>query len=119
MCKLNKKYEVNRSISKSVYLRHSPSEINTINIAHSQIYINIPRKESVICLLYSCLDVNFDVIHAATNNRDADDNDIKIITLGPIGSFSNSKLTTRSGKPLEDISHAYIVYCFFKVQNNH
>ena len=37
-----------------------------------------------------------------------------MITLGPIALFSNFKLTTGSGKHLEDISHAHIVSSMYK-----
>ena len=94
MFKLIDKYEINRDILKCDYIRYSPSEISTIKTANSQIYINIPREDSVISLLNSYLDLNFDVLHAATNNRYVDNNDMKLINLGPIGLFSNYKLTT-------------------------
>ena len=91
------------------YIRYSPSEISTKNTANSQIYINIPRQDSVISLLNIYLDLNFDVLHAATSNRYTDGNEIRIVSLGPIALFSNYKLTTSSGKHLEDISHAHNV----------
>ena len=43
----NEKYEVDRRILKCDYIRYSPSEISTINTANSQIYKNIPRKDSL------------------------------------------------------------------------
>ena len=66
-------------------------------------------------LLNSYLELNFDVIDAATNNRYADDNDIKLVNLGPIASFSKYKLTTNSAKYLEDINHAHIVSSMYKL----
>ena len=68
MFKLNEKYEVDRKILKCDYIRYSPSEISTINTANSQKYINKPREDSLISLLKSYLDLNFDVLYAATNN---------------------------------------------------
>ena len=68
MFKLNEKYEINRDFLKCDYIRFSPSKRSTINIANSQIYINLPREDSVVSLLNSYLDLNFDVLHAATNN---------------------------------------------------
>ena len=88
---------------------YSPSEISTINTASIQMYNKIPREDSVISLLKSYLDSNFDVLHAATNNRYADDNDLRLLNLGPLALFSNYMLTTSSGKHLQDISHAHIV----------
>ena len=115
MFNLCEKYEVDRRILKCDYIRYSPSEISTINTANSQTYINIPREDSVISLLNSYLDLNFDVVHAATNNRYADGNDIRLVNLGPVALFSNYKLSTSSGKHLEDVSHAHIVSLMYKL----
>ena len=78
MLKLNEKHEINRIISKCDYIRYSPSEKSTINTAKTQMYIIIPREDSVIWLLNSYLELNFDVLQAATGNRYADNNDIKV-----------------------------------------
>ena len=63
----------------------------------------------------SYLELNFDVLHAADNNRYVDANDIRLVNLGPIALFSNYKLTTSSGKHLEEISHAHIVSLMYKL----
>ena len=115
MFNLNEKYELNRDILKCDYIRYSPSEISTINTTNSQVYINIPREDSVISLFNSYLELDFDVLHAGTNNRYADGNDIRLVNLGPIGLFSNYKLTTSSGKHLENIDHAHIVSLMYKL----
>ena len=115
MFKLSENYEIGRRILKCDYIRYSPAEISTINTANSQIYINIPREDSVISLLNSYLKLNFDVLHAADNNRYVVANDIRLVNLGPIALFSNYKLTTSSGKHLEDISHAHIVSLMYKL----
>ena len=109
MFKLSEKYSINRDILKCDYIRYSRSEISTINITISQVYINMPREDSVISLLNSYFELNFDVLHAANNNRYVDGNDIKLVNLGPYALFSNYKLTTSSGKHLENIDHAHIV----------
>ena len=59
--------------------------------------------------------MDFDVLHAATNNRYADDNDTRLVIVGLIALFSNYKLTTSLGKHLEDISHAHIVTLMYKL----
>ena len=115
MFKLSEKYEINRDISKCDYIRYSPSEISTINTNNSQFYINIPREDSVISLLNRYLELNFDVLHAGTNNRYVDGNDIRLVNLGPIALFSNYRLTTSSGKHLENIDHAHIVSLMYKL----
>ena len=115
MFKLNEKIEIDRRILKCDYIRYSPSEISTINTPNSQIYINIPRENSVISLLNSYIELNFDVLKAATSNRYADADDIRLINLGPIALFSNYKLSTSSGKHLENIDHAHIVSLMYKL----
>ena len=115
MFKLSEKYEINRDILKCDYIRYSPSEISAINTPNSQVYINIPREDSVISLLNSYINLNFDVLHARTNNRYVNDNDIRLVNLGPIALFSNYKLTTSSGKHLENIDHAHIVSLMYKL----
>ena len=115
MFKLSEKYEVDRRILKCDYIRYSPSEISTINTANSQIYINIPREDSLISLLNSYIDLNFDVVHGVNNDRYADNNEIRLVNMGPIALFSNYKITTSSGKHLEEVSHAHIVSLMYKL----
>ena len=66
-------------------------------------------------MLNSYIGLNFDVLKAATSNRYADTDDIRFVNLGPIALFSNYKLTTSSGKHLEEISHAHIVSLMYKL----
>ena len=66
-------------------------------------------------MLNSYLELNFDVLHAATNNRYIDGNDIRLVNLGVIALFSNYKLTTSSGRHLEIIDHAHIVSLMYKL----
>ena len=113
MFKANENNEISGNILKFDSIRYSPSEISTRNNAISQIYINIPRKGSAFSLLKSYLDLNFDVLHAANNDRDAVNRDIRLVILGAL--FSNYILTTSSGKHLEDISHAHIVSLMYKL----
>ena len=115
MFKLSENYEIDRRILKCDYIRCSPAEISTINTTNSQIYINIPREDSVISLLNSYLELNFDVLRVDNSNRYVDANDIRLVNLGPIALFSNYKLTTSSGKHLEEISHAHIVSLMYKL----
>ena len=66
-------------------------------------------------MLNSYLELIFDVLHAVNNDRYIDANDIRLVNLGPIALFSNYKLTTSSGKHLEEISHAHIVSLMYKL----
>ena len=66
MFKLNENYEVDPRILKCDYIRYSPAETSTRNTPNSQIYINIPKEDSVISLLNSYVDLNFEVIKKMT-----------------------------------------------------
>ena len=83
MFKLIEKYKVSRIFVKCDFIRYSPSKTSTVKTANSQMYIRIPREDSVISLLNSYLDLNLDVLQAATNNRYVFNNDIRTISLGP------------------------------------
>ena len=65
-------------------------------------------------MLHSYLDLNFEVIKGADTCRYGNVDDIRFILLGSIGLFINIKLSTSSGKHLEDISHAHIVSLLYK-----
>ena len=66
-------------------------------------------------MLNSYIKLNFDVLRVVNSNRYVDTNDIRLVNLGPIALFSNSKLTTSSGKHLEEITHAHIVSLMYKL----
>ena len=100
MFNLFEKYEIDRNILQCSFIRYSPSEISTINNANSQNYMNVPREDSVGSLLNSYLHLLFDELHAASNDRYVDHNDISLVILGPIALFSKYNLTTSSRKHL-------------------
>ena len=66
-------------------------------------------------MLNSYLQLKLDVLHAATKNRYADNNDIRLVNLGPIVFFSKFKLTTSSGKHWENIEHGHIACLLYKL----
>ena len=115
MFKLNENYEFDRRILNCDYIRYSPAETSTINTPNSQIYINIPREDSVISFLNSYLDLNFEVMRKADDSRYGNGNDIRLVNMGPIALFSNFKLTTSSGKHIEDISHAHLISLMYEL----
>ena len=77
-------------------------------------FIKIPREDSVISLLNSSLELNFEVIKKADNSRYGNGNDIRLVNLGPLALFSNFKLKISSGKHLEEISHSHLVSLMYK-----
>ena len=65
-------------------------------------------------MLNSCLELNLEVIKKSDTSRYANGNNINLVNLGPSASLSIYKMTTSSGKYLEDISHAHIVSLRYK-----
>ena len=53
----------------------------------------------------SYLDLNFDVLKAATDGRYADNDDIRLVNLGLIALFSAYKLTTSTPRKYRSCSH--------------
>ena len=102
---------MDRRILKRDYFRYSPSETSTINTSNSQIFTKKPREDSVISLLNSYLESNFEVFKRAYNSRYGNGNDIRLVNLGPITItfFSIFKLTTSNAKHFEDDSHTHII----------
>ena len=66
-------------------------------------------------MLNSYIELDFDVLRVDNSKTYVDANDIRLVNLGPIAFFPNYKLTTSSGKHLEDISHAHIVSLMYKL----
>ena len=95
---LNENFEVDRRTLKCDFIGYSPAEKSTINTPNGQIYlyINIPTEDSVISLINSHLDLNFEVIKKAHNSRYENGDDIRVINLDPIALFSNFKLPISS-----------------------
>ena len=89
--------------------------MSTVNNPNTQIYINIPRQDSVISLLNGYIELNFEVIKKTDGSRYVNGNDIRLVILGPIALFTNFNLSTSSGKHLEDISRAHLVSLMYKL----
>ena len=64
------------------------------------------------------LDFIFQVIKKADNSRYENGNDIRISNLGLINLFGFFKITTSSGKHLEDTSHAHFVSSMYKLKTS-
>ena len=118
MIRLIEKQDLDRKIKKWDCIRYSLVETSTINTSKVQIYINIPKEDSVISLVISYLDLNFEVIEKADESRYANGNYTRLVNLGCFAISNNSKLTKRSGRHFEDISHAHIVSFFYKLMNS-
>ena len=110
MFKLNENYELDRKILKCDNIRYSTTETSTLKTPNSQLYVNKSREHSVVSVLNSYLDLNFEVIRTTDISRYANGNDIQLVNRGLIVSLSVFNLTTSSGKHYECISQAHIVF---------
>ena len=79
------------------------------------IYVTIPREGTVIALLISGLDLNFEIIKRADISRYGNNIDIRLVVLAPIALFCIFTSTTSSGKHLEGISHAHMICVMYKL----
>ena len=62
MFKLIGNYEIDRRVLKCELIRYSPAEVSTKNTPNSQKQAKLPRKDSVISLLNSYLEIVFEFI---------------------------------------------------------
>ena len=115
MFKLKENYEVDRKILKCDYIRYSPAKTSTINTPNGQVYIKKPREDSVISLLNSYMELNFEVIEKDDNSRYGNGNDIRLVNLGTIALFSNFTLTTSCAKHSKEVGHDHIFSLMYKL----
>ena len=66
---LNENYEIGVRTRKCDYLRCPRPKTPTMNTPDSQLYINLPREDSVISLLNSYLDLNFELNKKIEDSR--------------------------------------------------
>ena len=62
--------------------------------------------------------LNFDVLDSARNNRYKENDDIRLVNMAPVGSFSIYKLTTSSEKHLEKILNAQIACLVYELKTS-
>ena len=89
MFKLNEINEVDRRNLNFDYISYSPGEVSTINTPNSQTNFNIPKMGSVVSLLNSFFEINFEVFKKNDNSRYENGNDKRLVNLGPIALITN------------------------------
>ena len=92
----------------------TPSSFATINNTNSNISVSLPREDAYICLQHLFISVEFEVL----KNDDArfnDGDEISLVNFGPVALFSEAKLTTSSGKHLEEIDNWHTICLMYKV----
>ena len=116
MFKLSQKHAVDRPILKCDCFRYTPPSLNLVNGENIQIFIDIPRLDSAISLKHSNLEIDFNVTHrAGAHARFADGDHMRLANLGPIALFNKYKLTSSSGKEMEEIENAHVICLMYKL----
>ena len=78
-----------------------------------QIFIEIPKENSASSLRDSYLQLDFDVTHrTGAHIRYADTDDIRLVNSGPLASF---RLTSSSGREVEENDNAHVNCLFYKL----
>ena len=78
-----------------------------MNGENNQLFIDIPGENSAISLEDSYLELGFIVTHRAGHARYATGDLIRLVNLGPISLFSKYRLTSSSGKEIEEIENTH------------
>ena len=116
MFNLSHKNVFDRPVLKCDLIRYTPPWLNLVNGENNQIFIDIPRDDSAISLKDSYLELNFSVTHrAGAHNRYVDDDHIRLFNLRAIALFSKYRLTSSSGKEIEEIDNAHVICLLHKL----
>ena len=101
-------YAVDRSFLKCEYIRYTPPSLNIVKGERNRLFIDIPREDSAISLKVSYLEIDFNVTRrAGAYARYADGEHIRLVNLGPIALFNKYRLTSISGKEIEEKNNAH------------
>ena len=110
MFNLSHKYAIDRPFIKFDYIRYTPPPLNLVNGENNQIVIDIPRQDTALSLKDSYLEFDFSVTHrAGAHDRYVDNDHIGLVKLGPVALFSKYRLTSSSGKEIEEIDNAHVI----------
>ena len=73
----------------------------------------MPREDAYICLQHSFISVEFEVLKN-DDTRYADSDEISLVNFGSVALFSETKLTTSSGKHLEKVDKLHPICLMYK-----
>ena len=116
MINLSQKPAADRRIVKCDFIRYTPLSLYLVNGEKFEVFIDITREDSAISLKDSYFVVDFIVTHrAGAHARYADGDHIGIVNLGPITLFNKYRLTSSSGKEIEDTDNAHVICLMYKL----
>ena len=114
MFNLSQKYAVDRPILKCDFIRYTPPSLNLVNGENIQFFIVTLRQDSAVSLKDSYLELDFNVTHrAGAHARYADGEHIRLVNLGLIALSYNYQLTSSSGKEIEQIDNAHVIFLVY------
>ena len=114
MFSLKSKYTLEKPIYKIGFIKYSPSSLETIKNANSNISVSLPREDAYICLQNLYISLEFEVLKN-DNTRYNNGDEISLVNFGPVALFSEAKLTTSSGKHLEKIDNLHPIPLLIKL----
>ena len=114
MFSLKSKYTIEKPIQKIDFIKYSPSTLATVNNANSNISISLPREDAYICLQNSYISLEFEVLKN-DNTRYTNGDEKSLVNFGPVALFSEAKLTTSSGKHLENVDNLHPISLMYKL----
>ena len=111
MFNFSQEYAVHRLFLKADNIRYTPNSLNFANGEINQIFNDIPGENIAFSLEDSFLVRGFIVTHRVDGHaRYADCDHIRLVNLCPIAFFNTYRLTSSSGKEIEEICNAH-VFC--------
>ena len=108
------KYTLDKPVHKIYFIKYSPSSLATVNKANSNISISLPREDAYECLQNSYNSLEFE-LPKNDNTRYTNGDEISLVNFGPVALFSEAKLTTSSGKHLENVDNLHRISLLIKL----
>ena len=116
MFNLSQKHAVDRPILKCDFNKYTPHSINLVKGENNQVLFDVPREDSAVLLEDSYLKSDYNVTpRAGAHNRYVDNDHSRLVNLGPINVFNKYRLTSSSGKEIEEKDIAHVFCLMYKV----
>ena len=116
MFNITRKLTVDRLISEYVCNRYTPPSLNLVIEEKIQIFIDIPREDSVIPLKVNYLDIYGNLnLTAGADNRFLDGDNIRLVNQAPLALFNKYRLTSSSGRELQEVDNAHVFRLMHKL----
>ena len=102
------KFALHKPIQKLIFTRYSPKSLATVNNNYPNRFISLLREDPYICQQNFYFGLEFRELKI-DNTRYANNDQISLVIFGPVALFSEAKLTTASGKHLENVENLHTI----------